>query len=343
MNKKRLIAYLLALTTLTGCSKIKKSDDISNNNQDNYTYVNSYDNMDSSSPSMKYEEEYFFSKPTCDNLGSFYMVADDTYFYDAKGNILDVIEKYEKVLVFDNCYDKNGYVYIQKSNGTRGFIDSKYIYLLSSETIYADENYHFNSFNEIDLKNNNNSSLQPNVYKFVKEDTILFNENNEEICALRKYDIVNMINKDYNIAYVSLEDGTKGYVYDGFLERLPESFVEVDISNQKLYAFYENQLVLTADVVTGNPTVGTTPGTNLGYTEVNGTLYDAKLMGNAPSKIFISFNSDGEGFHDACWRSNFGGKIYLSNGSHGCVNMNYDDVKILDEYAKYGTKVLVHK
>ena len=71
MNKKRLIAYLLALTTLTGCSKIKKNDEISNNNQNNYTYVNSDDNMDSSSPSMRYQEEYFFNKPICDNLGSF--------------------------------------------------------------------------------------------------------------------------------------------------------------------------------------------------------------------------------------------------------------------------------
>ena len=27
------------------------------------------------------------------------------------------------------------------------------------------------------------------------------------------------------------------------------------------------------------------------------------------------------GLHDATWRSNFGGTIYLSNGSHGCINV----------------------
>ena len=30
---------------------------------------------------------------------------------------------------------------------------------------------------------------------------------------------------------------------------------------------------------------------------------------------------EGQGLHDASWRSAFGGNIYLTNGSHGCVNM----------------------
>ena len=30
---------------------------------------------------------------------------------------------------------------------------------------------------------------------------------------------------------------------------------------------------------------------------------------------------DGQGLHDASWRSNFGGNIYQTNGSHGCVNL----------------------
>lgn len=66
-------------------------------------------------------------------------------------------------------------------------------------------------------------------------------------------------------------------------------------------------------------------------------------MGGAPSKIFISFNPDAEGFHDACWRSQFGGDIYLTNGSHGCVNMRLEDVQVLDKYLNAGDHVLVHK
>ncbi len=29
----------------------------------------------------------------------------------------------------------------------------------------------------------------------------------------------------------------------------------------------------------------------------------------------------GIGFHDASWRSSFGGDIYKNSGSHGCVNL----------------------
>ena len=37
----------------------------------------------------------------------------------------------------------------------------------------------------------------------------------------------------------------------------------------------------------------------------------------------MRFNQ-GIGMHDASWRVYFGGKIYLTSGSHGCVNMPYD-------------------
>ena len=30
------------------------------------------------------------------------------------------------------------------------------------------------------------------------------------------------------------------------------------------------------------------------------------------------------GIHDASWRSEFGGNLYLWEGSHGCVNVPYD-------------------
>ncbi|MFR5732497.1 MAG: L,D-transpeptidase [Clostridium sp.] len=34
----------------------------------------------------------------------------------------------------------------------------------------------------------------------------------------------------------------------------------------------------------------------------------------------MPFNG-GIGFHDANWRSKFGGAIYQTSGSHGCVNL----------------------
>ena len=38
-----------------------------------------------------------------------------------------------------------------------------------------------------------------------------------------------------------------------------------------------------------------------------------------PVDVFMPFNG-GIGIHDASWRKTFGGNIYLTNGSHGCIN-----------------------
>lgn len=181
---------------------------------------------------------------------------------------------------------------------------------------------------------------------FATVDLPLYDEYGKILYMVEKYEkviITDLTNNFDRLVKCKLSDDTVGYIDFTMLELLPETYAEVDISEQKVYCYYQGQLVLTADCVTGIPTYGTTKGTNKGYTEINGKLYDSKLMGGAPSKIFISFNSDGEGFHDARWRSKFGGDIYLTNGSHGCVNMKLEDVEILNEYLHRGDKVLVHK
>lgn len=181
---------------------------------------------------------------------------------------------------------------------------------------------------------------------FATVDLPLYDEYGNILYMVEKYEkviITDLTNNFDRLVKCKLSDDTVGYIDFTMLELLPVTYAEVDISEQKVYCYYQGQLVLTADCVTGIPTYGTTKGTNKGYTEINGKLYDSKLMGGAPSKIFISFNSDGEGFHDARWRSKFGGDIYLTNGSHGCVNMKLEDVEVLDEYLHRGDKVLVHK
>ena len=357
MNKKRLIAYILAMSTLAGCHSVKNDEDIKKIEETSPTTVTEIndDVYNCHSKSMSYGADFdiadiqeTISKNgdiTYQNLlGNFYLVNIDSVVYDDAGDIICNIEKYEKVILINNNVNQNGFAYIQLSNGLKGYIDYSNLNKLSDEVIDLYYDYTFNSFNDNNPKNNNEINYnQPIVYKFIKENTDLFDINGEIIRSLDKYDIVTMIDLNNNEAYVELTDGTRGFINNDLLYRLPESFVEVDISEQTLYAFNDSKLVLKADVVTGNPNIGTTPGTNLGYTEINGTLYNTKLMGGAPAEIFISFNSDGEGFHDARWRNKFGEEIYKTNGSHGCVNMKLEDVKVLDQYAKYGTKVVVHK
>ena len=50
----------------------------------------------------------------------------------------------------------------------------------------------------------------------------------------------------------------------------------------------------------------------------------------------------GIGFHDASWRSKFGGTIYQYSGSHGCINLPVDKAKLLYEKVYKGMPVLCH-
>ena len=52
---------------------------------------------------------------------------------------------------------------------------------------------------------------------------------------------------------------------------------------------------------------------------------------------------DGEGFHDAPWRSSFGGSIYLTKGSHGCFNLPPSVAKTLYENVDPVTPVVVYE
>ena len=55
----------------------------------------------------------------------------------------------------------------------------------------------------------------------------------------------------------------------------------------------------------------------------------------------MPFNG-GIGFHDASWRTEFGGTIYKTNGSHGCVNLPKEAAKQIFLNIDQGTMVRVH-
>ena len=59
-------------------------------------------------------------------------------------------------------------------------------------------------------------------------------------------------------------------------------------------------------------------------------------------QFWMPFTSDGCGFHDATWQPTFGGDRYLTNGSHGCVNMSYDEAEQLYNMIQTGDPVVVH-
>lgn len=56
----------------------------------------------------------------------------------------------------------------------------------------------------------------------------------------------------------------------------------------------------------------------------------------------MRFNQ-GIGMHDATWRGKFGGSIYISGGSHGCVNMPKNAAAKTYEYIDETMPIIVYK
>jgi lipoprotein-anchoring transpeptidase ErfK/SrfK len=52
---------------------------------------------------------------------------------------------------------------------------------------------------------------------------------------------------------------------------------------------------------------------------------------------------DGQGLHDAPWRGEFGGSIYVENGSHGCVNLPPSVARTIYENIEVGTAIIIYK
>lgn len=142
-------------------------------------------------------------------------------------------------------------------------------------------------------------------------------------------------------SYVKYND-ISGYVYNDYLKPLPEDYIEVDISDQNIKYHVGEDIILDSDVVTGKQNVS---DTRIGMFEIYSRETSRKLNGVGYSTYvdyWMPFDG-GIGLHDASWRSEFGGDIYIYSGSHGCVNLPFEIAKTIYENSKVGTKVLVHQ
>jgi len=127
------------------------------------------------------------------------------------------------------------------------------------------------------------------------------------------------------------------------LNDIGSSYVEADLTNQHLYLYYKGNLVLETDFVSGDMRVSgniTPQGVfGLTYKTKNAVLRGANY--ETPVSYWMPFHGN-FGMHDATWRSEFGGDIYLSNGSHGCLNLPLDKAAELYNYLYTGYPVICY-
>jgi lipoprotein-anchoring transpeptidase ErfK/SrfK len=116
-----------------------------------------------------------------------------------------------------------------------------------------------------------------------------------------------------------------------------DKWIEIDLSEQRLYAHEGQTTVLKARVSTGTWRYPTVTGrfkiyTTYRVTRMRGPGYD---LPNVPWTMF--FYRD-YGIHGTYWHNNFGTPM-----SHGCVNMKTPEAKWLYQWAPKGTLVVIHK
>lgn len=120
------------------------------------------------------------------------------------------------------------------------------------------------------------------------------------------------------------------------------SYVEVDLSSQKLYLYKNGERLLSTNLVSGCVAEG--HRTPTGVYSIYAKQTDRYLTG-ADYRSFVHYWMPflgGYGLHDASWRSSFGGDIYLYDGSHGCVNLPSSAAKTIYNNVSVGTKVILY-
>lgn len=120
-----------------------------------------------------------------------------------------------------------------------------------------------------------------------------------------------------------------------------DTYIEVDMSKQTLYYYRNGRLMIETPVVTGNTSLGR--GTPEKVCYVYFKQRNRILRGEdyaTPVSYWIAVNGH-IGIHDANWRYKFGGNIYKTNGSHGCVNTPTKAVSKLYDLVELGTPVII--
>lgn len=120
--------------------------------------------------------------------------------------------------------------------------------------------------------------------------------------------------------------------------------IEINLSNQHLYAYEDNNLIYDFPVSTGKwyptPTGTFYTWIKLRYTRMQGGNKEWGTYYNLPNVPYVMYfynkstpKAQGFGIHGAYWHNNFGHPM-----SHGCVNMRIEDAEKVYNWADPPTK-----
>ena len=120
------------------------------------------------------------------------------------------------------------------------------------------------------------------------------------------------------------------------------TYVEVDITTQEVFHYVNGIQCCYSPIVTGHAGRHDTP---IGVYFVSERIAGKYLVGDTYRTWvdrWMRLTNSGIGLHDASWRGTFGGDIYQSNGSHGCINLPKNYTYSLYNEITVGTPVVIH-
>lgn len=147
-------------------------------------------------------------------------------------------------------------------------------------------------------------------------------------------------------AFLNGESGTripeyKTEVWEKGEDDIGNTYVEVDMGEQHMYYYKDGELIIDTPVVTGNLSRGWDTPAKICYVyfkQKNRVLRGKNYA--TPVKYWMAVDGN-IGIHDATWRKEFGGDIYLTNGSHGCINTPLEVMSTFYETVEKGTPVIL--
>ena len=119
------------------------------------------------------------------------------------------------------------------------------------------------------------------------------------------------------------------------------TYIEVDMTNQTMYFYVDGEIFVETPIVTGNMMrkMGTPAAVCYVYNKQrNRTLRGPNYASFVNYWVPVKGNI---GIHDASWRKEFGGEIYKTKGSHGCINTPKEAMAQIYEKVEVGTPVIL--
>ncbi len=254
-----------------------------------------------------------------------YKNVDITYEFGSKKQVLS-----GNTILGWMGYDKNENIVIVSQNAVRDYVSDtaeKY------DTLWLERSFKTTSGPSITIPSNKNA------YGYRIDQTAEVKQLKQDILS------ANSVSRE-PVYESSTSYGNPYYLKRDGADDLAGTYVEVSIKKQHLWFYKDNRLVIESDCVTGKLSGGRATITGaypLAYKQKDRILTGGSGANRYNSHVnyWMPFNL-GQGLHDATWRNKFGGNIYITKGSHGCVNLPKNVAKTIFENIETGTAIIVY-